>query len=596
MGEQTRFRQFSTRFLMTNLSGGRRWKRVVLGSLAGVTLIGVVAAGGIYALGANDIALLHKDWSGLQSCMLGPQLKAGELPADRVRALELALVGTDPVSRPKKGTDTWPASCAAQAALVQAHGIGADHGKELVAAATTLAAALAAQRTGPTDFTKAVSATWAAAIASGLKDPPGEADATTPKPVDVAFPGFEASKRMLGAEHLTASAIFAQPATSAAVRFLVDDRSIPSGPVVCTATEADTALGCTRLGSDVTAQTGLRLLGASEPSAAPFVFAGDRGDTGVFGSDGKLAMKDVTTYGASFVDAKKARLLVRRGGAKSLSLVEQAVGGAAVDVGQIAGSQIDNLNDATLAFDLQVWLSGAKGTPPSHLFTRSLVDAAAAPVDVGEILEATLPSGDKAARYTTCRAGDTTAVRVHAVKADYVTLLAQGKWGAPAALPPAVRGGMLTCRNGEAFVVKVVHQDGSGPDHPMIDVARCKPGACEAAGHISLFELVHGDPGALPITKEASAAVVIDDKLLLVWASGKGGVRARMGALSELAAAKDTILSAEVDPQSGAPTAVEVSALPAARFAVVLVRTTTGLASLKADVSGSFAPLPAAFK
>lgn len=596
MGEQTRFRQFSTRFLMTNLSGGRRWKRVVLGSLAGVIVIGGIVAGGIYALGANDIALLHRDWAGLQSCMLGPPLKAGELAADRLRALELASVGTDPVTRPKKGTDTWPASCAAQAAAVQTHGIGAEHGKELAAAATTLATALAAQRSGSTDFSKAVTDTWAAAAASGLNDPPGEADATTPKPVEVAYPGFEASKRMLGAEHLTTSTMFAQPATSSVVRFLVDDRSIPSGPVVCTASEADTALGCTRLAMDVTAQSGLRLLGASEPTVPPYVFAGDRGDTGVFGSDGKLAMKDVTTYGASFVDAKKARLLLRRGGAKSLAIAEHTTGGAAVDVGQVSGTQIDNLNDATLAFDSLVWLSGAKSTPASHLMTRALADAAAAAVDVGEIPDAALTAGDKTARFTTCRAGDTTAVRVHAVKADYVTVQAKGKWGAPAAIPPAVRGATLTCRNGEAMLVKVTHQDGSGPDHPMIDVARCKPGACEVLGHVSLFELVHGDPGALPLTKEASAAVAIDDKLLIVWASAKGGVRARMAAVPELAAAKDTILSAEVDKQTGAPTALDVSAMPAARFAVVLVRTTSGLASLKADASGSFAPLPAAFK
>ncbi len=596
MGEQTRFRQFSTRFLMTNLSGGRRWKRVVLGSLFGVILIGGIVAGGVYALGANDIGLLHKDWAGLQSCMLGAPLKAGELPAERVRALELASVGTDPTTRPKKGSDTWPASCAPQAAAVQAHGIGAEHGKELVAAATALATALAAQRSGSTDFSKAVTDTWAAAAASGLKDPPGEADATTPKPVDVAFPGFEASKRMLGAENLTTTTIFAQPATSGVVRFLVDDRSIPSGPVVCTAAEADSGLGCTRLGSDVTAQTGLRLLGASEPSVPPYVFAGDRGDSGVFGSDGKLAMKDVTTYGASFVDAKKARLLIRRGGAKSLWIVEQTTGGAAVDVAQMSGSQIDNLNDATLAFDSLVWLSGLKNTPPSHLMVQGLAAAAGAPVDVGEIPDASLNTGDKTARFTACRAGDTTALRVHAVKADYVTVLAQGKWGAPAAIPPAVRGGTLTCRNGEAMLVKVTHQEGSGPDHPMIDIARCKPGACELLGHVSLSEIVHGDPGALPLTKEASTAVAIDDKLLLVWASAQGGVRARMGAVAELATAKDTILSAEVDKQTGAPTALDVSAIPAARFAVVLVRTTSGIASLKVDTTGSFAPLPAAFK
>ncbi len=596
MGEQTRFRQFSTRFLMTNLSGGRRWKRVVLGSLFGVILIGGIVAGGVYALGANDIGLLHKDWAGLQSCMLGGPLKAGELPADRVRALELASVGTDPTTRPKKGTDTWPASCAPQAAAVQAHGIGAEHGKELSAAATALATALAAQRSGSTDFSKAVTDTWTAAAASGLKDPPGEADPTTPKPVEVALPGFEASKRMLGAEHLTTTTIFTQPATSNVVRFLVDDRSIPSGPCVCTASEADTGLGCTRLGSDVTAQSGLRLLGASEPSVPPYVFAGDRGDTGVFGSDGKLAMKDVTTYGASFVDAKKARLLIRRGGAKSLSLVEQTTGGAALDVAQVSGTMIDNLNDATLAFDSLVWLSGAKTTSPSHLTIQALSAPAAPQVDVGEISDATLVAGDKTPRFTACRAGDTTAVRVHAVKADYVSVFAQGKWGAPAAIPPAVRGGTFTCRNGEAMLVRVTHQDGSGPDHPMIDVARCKPGACDVLGHISLSELVHGDPGALPMTKEASAAVAIDDKLLLVWASGAGGVRARMGTVAELATAKDVILSAEVDKQTGAPTALDVSAMPAARFAVVLVRTTSGLASLKADTSGAFSPLPAAFK
>jgi hypothetical protein len=346
----------------------------------------------------------------------------------------------------------------------------------------------------------------------------------------------------------------------------------------------------------VIAQSGLRLIGASDPTSPPYVFAGDRGDTGVFGSDGKLAMKDVTTYGASFVDTKKVRLLVRHGNDKALAYIEHTPGVTPLDIWRIQGFQIDNLNDATLAFDNYVSISGSKSTPPSHLMVRALSpDTAATAVDVGEIPDSALSQGDKAARFSSCRAGDTTAIRVHASKADYVSIFTAGKWGVPAALLPAMRGGTFTCRNGEAFVTKVTHQDGSGPDHPMIDIARCKPGACESVGHVSLFELVHGDPGALPLTKDASAATMIDDKLLLFWASGKGGVRARISTVPEIAAAKDTILSAEVD-QTGAPTALDVSLWPAARFAVALVRTNSGIASLRVDAGGQIVPLPSAFR
>ena len=597
MGDRTRFGQLSTRFLMAQISGGRRWKRVLAFSVLGIVALGGIGAAGVYALGANDVALLAKDWGEAQSCMLGAPLTPGETPSARVQKLRLATVGLDAAQKPQRGGVSWPATCTTSVAALAMHAHAAEKGRdELTAAANALAKTLSTNG----ETTKNVDALWKAAETAGLKAPPGASDPTTPKMPDVRFPGFGSASKLLGADVLALSLLNAEPASGAAIRVLVDEKTIPSGPVVCTAVEADTALGCTRIATELASQSpGLRLLGSSDPASAPFLFTGDRGSNGVYRGDAKPLLTGATVYGAAIATGGKARLLARRGAAKNLSVLEQASPGAPLnEVSQLSATLIDNLNDATLAYDYLVYWTGKtpSGAPASHLMARSLATSVAA-VDIGEIADQPPPAAaGTAPRFTTCQSGATFAVRVRAAKTDYVTVFAGGHFGAPAAVPVAVRNGALACREGEAWVTRLSHTDGTGPDHATIDAVKCAPGACAVALHASLYDLVHGDPQALPVTKESSALVTVDGNLFILWNAGAGGVRARFAAPDKLAATPDTLVNADTDPTTGDATALDVTAFAANRFAVALVRTTTGVASIRVDASGNITLMPSAFK
>src|ERR1700722_4675450 len=85
--------EMSTRLLAVELGSGKRWKRMALiGSLGGALL-----AGGIYVavrtIDARERASLEVSGNGLNTCLLGEPLAAGETPRGRVLAVQLAVLG-----------------------------------------------------------------------------------------------------------------------------------------------------------------------------------------------------------------------------------------------------------------------------------------------------------------------------------------------------------------------------------------------------------------------------------------------------------------------------------------------------------------------
>src|ERR1700677_2757651 len=118
MGRKTEITELPTRFVMAQLGSGRRWKRVAAG--AGVVL-GAVAYGGftlVKNMEANQAAVLRTQWAGLQGCILGDPLKAGELPSSRIRGIQLGVLGTARETRTHAGEFGWPANCGGAASLL----------------------------------------------------------------------------------------------------------------------------------------------------------------------------------------------------------------------------------------------------------------------------------------------------------------------------------------------------------------------------------------------------------------------------------------------------------------------------------------------
>ncbi len=597
MGQRTKFMEMPTQLIMNAMSGERRWKRIAVLSILGMIVAGGVGGASMYVLGQNELALLHKNWSQAQACMLGAPLAQGEVPGARVRLLQMATVSIDPAKRAVENGKSWPGSCIGPVNELAQHGISAEAGgDDLAKAAKNLGKILVAEDAS-VDLRKPVEELWKAAGAANLKDAPSSPGFTTPKPPPLMFASVSALPKLLGADGLSNAVLRAEPSASRAVRFLVDDKGIPSGPVVCTAGDSD-ALACARVSGDAAGKSpGLRLLGSSDPSFPAFVFAGDRGSLGIYRGAGKSLLADATTYGATVDDGGHGTLLVRRKDTQDFAIVHQAAAGSDVtEAGGLSSKMLDNLNDASLAFGYVVYRTVGSGALPPHLMARPLADANAAAVDVGELADRAAPPKDQA-RYTSCRSGGTIAVRFRAARTDFVALNIGGSWSPPVAVPDAGRDGALSCRDGEAMIVQLTHSEGNDRDHATIDAFRCTPGACAAAGHLSIFDLVHGSKLGLPENRENATVAAIDGKLLVAWNAGaSGGLRARFAAPDKLVAAEDVLLADEIDPASGQSAVLDLKAMSAGRVGVLLVHTATGVRALRVDSDGHFSPMTSVFQ
>ena len=85
----------------------------------------------------------------------------------------------------------------------------------------------------------------------------------------------------------------------------------------------------------------------------------------------------------------------------------------------------------------------------------------------------------------------------------------------------------------------------------------------------------------------AVAAADLGGKLLVVWNGGyAGGLRMRLAAPERFKEAEDVLLT-DGRGARGLSTITEVRILPAAKYAIVLLGTTSGVRALRVDASGT---------
>ena len=595
MGRKPDITELPTRFVMAQLGSGRRWKRIV-----GVAVVGLGAAGygGFMLLKnmeASQAAALRGQWAALQGCVVGDSLKAGELPSTRARAIQLTVLGTPREQRTKTpGELGWPASCAPAAALLSEHADSAETGgAELKTSTTALSKAMRENANATADIGKLVDQVWKDAAAAGLKAEPASATGVPKAAVALFSKDILHEPSGLAGEFAIAS-LKPDPAPTKNLRFLIDDNGLVGGAVLCTASGVPTTLVCKHVSPEVARHTpGLALEGTTDPEAQPWIFAGDKGQLGIFRPSGPAAVTGDLALGSTVDKDGSAWLLTHpaAGTPTELWLTHAPLtGDVPKSHGTIDTTEIDNILDASLAWDWVVERTGAKAHPALHLVGHKISDKGEIGplVDVGDAATLDRPEReDKNPRFSTCRSGANVAVRVHGARADAITFYSGAVWTAP--LPLTTRGGTMACRGNEAVVTQVTRVVDSEGSHPTVEQSHCNPSGCTAA-RLPIREMLSGTD-VVPQESNSFTVAEIGGKLLLVWSAGPlGGVRMRFATLDRMKATPDELI-VDSREDSGQSTVTELRLLPTAEVAILFINTTTGARLFNVDATGKLSVL-----
>jgi hypothetical protein len=534
---------------------------------------------------ARKAAALQGIWGALQGCVLGNTLEASESPSSRFRNIQLTVLG---LRRDPRGNDkepAWPMRCASYASSIVSHADAApSNGVEVQTSMAALAKEMSADTRATADLGKLIERSWKDAKAAGLDAKPAN-PASCPKPATVLLTGEAMSEPSGLAGDFPLASIRTEPVPTRNVRFLIADPALAEGPVSCSASGTPTTLVCAHVGDAVAADApGLSLLGTTEPGAHPWIFAGDRGQLGVFRPSGTIALHGEPVFGASVGADDSAWLLVHPRGSSptDLQLVRAPlIGDATRGETILGGNEVGSLDDVTLMGSWILLRAGPRASFASHLVahavsTTGLVGPA---VDIGDAASITPPSEtDGVPRFSGCRSGANIVVRLHGARADAMTFFTGEIWTAPVAL--ATRGGTLACDGNEAIVTSVTSPDGG----PVVEQSRCSASGCMAS-HVVMQDLL-ADTDVMPNGRWGFAAAALGRKLLIVWNAGPlGGIRMRLATPDTLNVTPDIVV-VDTKQANGEGTVTDVRILPAASSAIVVLKTTRGVRLADIDIAG----------
>lgn len=578
---------------MQELGSEKRHKKVFVFGALGVVALGGVAFGVVHVAEGRRTAAREAAFGAVSACLLGDAaLASGETPAARVASVKLAVVGAAPEKR-----GGWPQVCAKHAFALSA----LDSKAPLGAAAEALGKQLETDANATQDLGPKITALWAEAEKEKVKGAPPADAVRAPKPAAVLL-GAEAwsglPKFVSGAFRL--ANVREESAPGKKLFFLIDEKESPDGALICTAEASEAAIKCMKVPAGAAAfSPGLRLIGTTENGARPFYFAGDRGQLGVFPPDAKGTVATTVVYGAtSRADGSFAYLSRPDNKSKDLQLTYFPATGASTEQVVLGASDLDAPNKAGLFWDWLVWRAPAKAGPPavaSHLFARKLeAGALKEATDVGELDGPPLAELDRAEPHlAACRSDDAIAIRVRAQKGDQIVFFASGRWSAP--FTASTKGGAFTCRGLEAITTTVEHTSETDKDYPTITQAKCNMAGCTTTT-VSMRRVLAGAAEIAPIDAGNVVAADVGGKLLIAWNAGvSGGLRMRLAAADQIGDASDVIIAAPREEKNGnaASPIVQLRALSASGFGILLMNTTFGVRALRIDPNGKVSPLGA---
>ena len=295
----------------------------------------------------------------------------------------------------------------------------------------------------------------------------------------------------------------------------------------------------------------------------------------------------MVAYGAS-ARSDGSLFLLAKGESKDIKLVVAKPAGAPTDGPGLATGDFESSTGTALLWDWLVYKAPGK---PGHLYGKKLsaggVEAGAA-TDIGELDDAPQDRVEKEALVTGCRSDEATAIRFRGQRSDWVAVYAAGRWASPARA--GTRGGALTCHGADAVATQVAHVVEQNKNFAVITQSKCTSSGCTTT-KTNLREAFAGIQEIVPADQAAVAAADLGGKLLVVWNGGyAGGLRMRLAPPERF---KDVLL-ADGRGARGMSTITEVRILPAAKYAIVLLGTTSGVRAIRVDASGTVKPAASA--
>ncbi|NUO50501.1 MAG: hypothetical protein HOV80_16725, partial [Polyangiaceae bacterium] len=251
-------------------------------------VVGLIAAviGGAFWQVQKAKSRAREAYSAVSQCLLGGGPPDGEAPAARFRRSQLAAMGLPEAQRGMVDKVAWPQRCGyrAQELFDAARSAGMTSGgdKNLPYWADALAKVLKAPQGHVLDASEPMNMLFEKAKAEGLTF----SETKEPGPPNVATPLNADDLLKVGTitqKPFSFSNVSLDPIAGEVRHILIQDPDLPESPLLC-AHGKD--LTCHRLPEALAkSKHGLMLIGTTAVGAAPLVFAGQRGQAGVFRSD-----------------------------------------------------------------------------------------------------------------------------------------------------------------------------------------------------------------------------------------------------------------------------------------------------------------------
>ncbi|MFO0762856.1 MAG: hypothetical protein U0359_40840, partial [Byssovorax sp.] len=372
--------------------------------------------------------------------------------------------------------------------------------------------------------------------------------------------------------------------------------SVPGSPFLCTITAQKAS--CGPLPKAITdTQQGVRLLGTADDEAAPLVFAGKRGASGVYRSDTGEKVEQIFSYGGYAAKDGFSAILGWNEGKDELVLIRKASATGKPNAEALKPDfRMGNFYyNAQLLWD-QVMLRGVTKSDSRRLFSESLGrgdKALGDPVDIGELTEAGLTEGgpDEPPHIAGCRTAEAMVVRVKGYDNEFVSFLMGGKWSNPVLVPAT--GGTLSCRKADAAITGVYPSSADSSWKTTVEQRRCTSAGCNYEV-VKMEQLLSGMLEFSPKEGRVVAAD-LDGKMLIVWAAGdRGGVRMRIGSAEQIATSPDIILFDDMVKDGkvqNLSTLFDMRIYSREGYAILVLSTVGGVSAVKIEPDGKFAPL-----
>jgi hypothetical protein len=587
---------------MEALARDRALRTRKLALVGGALVLGI--AGGLVALTryqeAQSTAHIEAAWGSFSRCLAGQPLAAGERADVRFRALQLsAMTVPEPKRAPASG-QSWPGRCASLSyALSEALSEGgkAQKGaKDLAFWADALGKQLKEGTAFTADLSENISHVWEEAEKANL---PSAAGPEQPPPPPLARPltaDSLARGTPLSKAPFSLKSIHTDPHPNQKLHFLVDEKSIPGTPFLCTITGTEAQCGSLPKAIADTNQ-GVRLLGTADDDAAPLIFAGKRGTSGVYRADTGEQVGRIFSYGGYAKKDGFSALLGWNESKDDLVLIRKP---SPKDPGDTSTIKPDfrmgnYYYNAQMLWD-HVLLRGVTKSDSRRLFAQRVTvgdKPLGDPVDIGELTEAGLTEGgpDEPPHIAGCRTVEIMVVRVKGYDNEFVSFLVGNRWSTPVLVPAT--GGTLSCRKADAAITGVYPSGVDSAWKTTVEQRRCTSAGC-TYDELRMEQLLSGQLEFAPKDNRVVASD-LDGKMLVVWSAGdRGGVRMRLGAADQIAKVDDVILFDDFVKDGkvqNLSTLFDMRIFSREGYALLVMSTVSGVHAVKITPDGAFAPL-----